>query len=449
MRCILLLIACLVSSLFIAPSPYALAQQIAAPAAGASAAMPDTPLGRCAGAWLRMVRDGTEADARAFESTYRAPARLAERSIDERVARLQGLRAEFGQLRIDKVTQSSDRQLAVTATGPRGPVLLEFAFDGDGKLDTISITSSTESVPSAPIDGARRGKIVEAMCRALREEYVFPEKGEAMAKAIAATAAAGGYDAIADERALAERLTTDARAVVNDRHLRVRLSPQGPAPQGQELVPSDDEARRENWGFRSCEIVEGNVGVLRFDAFIAHEEAKRVADAALAFLGRCDALIFDLRQNGGGSPEMINHLAGYLFEKPTLLNRMVDRSGAVTGEGSSDAEVSGQRFRADLPVFVVTSARTFSGAEEFAYDLQALGRATVVGETTGGGAHPVRMIRLDDRLAVVMPHLRAQNPVTGTNWEGTGVKPDVEVPAGQAMERAIGLARERVAGARR
>ncbi|MDZ4754542.1 MAG: S41 family peptidase [Phycisphaerae bacterium] len=232
---------------------------------------------------------------------------------------------------------------------------------------------------------------------------------------------------------------------MNDKHLRVRIAPElQQAGRASPMGPTPEEARRENWGFKGCEIADGNIGVLRFDAFVPTDEAKRVADAAMAFLGRCDALVFDLRQNGGGSPEMICYLSGYLFDKPTLLNRMKDRNGSVVREGFSAESVQGERFAADLPAYVVTSNRTFSGAEEFAYNLKNLSRATIVGETTGGGAHPVKAVRLDDRTVIMMPHMRAENPISQTNWEGTGVKPDVEVPAEGALEKALELARTKL-----
>lgn len=436
-----------IGSIGLAPGGYATAAVPTEPPT-TSAVIPDTSQGRCVKDWLRLVREGTEADARAFESTYRSAARLAERSIDERVARLPSLRAEFGKLQVERVAQPSPGRIDVNAAGPAGPVLLEFAFDASGKLEAITITSEgTAAMQSRPLDAARRAKLVETLCSALREEYVLPDQGAAMADAVSKAAAAGAYDSITDERALVERLTADVRAVNNDKHLRVRIAPEdeGGSAQPRALGATHDEARRNNWAFRSCEIAEGNIGVLRFDLFIPDDEAKRVADAAMAFLARCDALVFDLRANGGGSPEMINYLSGYIFEKPTLLNRMLDRTGSVIGEAFSDAEVRGERFPADLPVFVVTSGRTFSGAEEFAYNLQNLKRATIVGEVTGGGAHPVRPVRLDERIMVIMPYMRAQNPVTGTNWEGVGVKPDVIVPADKALDRAIELARAQAA----
>ncbi len=205
-----------------------------------------------------------------------------------------------------------------------------------------------------------------------------------------------------------------------------------------------DAMRAENYAFRKVEILPGNIGYLKFDMFADSDEARETAGAAMGFLRHCDAIVFDLRTNGGGSPAMIDFLCGYLFEEPAHLNDMVDRDGKMVSEHWSLKEVPGERFAKDVPVFVLTSSRTFSGAEEFSYDLKNLKRATIVGETTGGGAHPVRGERINDRFVLMVPYMRAQNPVTKTNWEGTGVEPDVKLPASEALEKAQALARQAI-----
>ena len=430
----------------VSPSP-APSTRIMAIASSLAVDLPDTPLGRCAAAWFKLMASGDPDEARAFETTYRAPKRLAETPIEKRVARLPDLRGEFGTLTVTGVGTSSATSIALMVTSSaRGAIEVKFEFDSDGKLDGIQIASGGPSAPSQPLSAERRAKLIAAACAAVRNEYVFPDQGERMAVAIEKAEKSGTYDAIADERQFADRLTSDLRAVTNDRHLGVGIMPASDErPHSTAFGPSDDEARRANWQFKSCEVAPGNVGVVRFDGFNPSDEAKTVVDATFAFLARCDALVFDIRANGGGSPVLLNYLAGYLFEKPTLLNTMMDRSGAVIGEGYSDETVAGQRFAADLPVFVVTSSRTFSCAEEFAYDLQSLKRATIVGETTGGGAHPIKPVRLDERMIIRMPYIRANNPITNTNWEGCGVKPDVEAPADKAIARAIELARVKIA----
>ena len=160
------------------------------------------------------------------------------------------------------------------------------------------------------------------------------------------------------------------------------------------------------------------------------------AVAAMAFVQNCDALVFDLRRNGGGSPGMVNFLSSHFFAEPTHLNSLWFRESDSTQDFWSLPGVPGVQ-RPEVPIVVLTSGDTFSGAEEFAYSLQALGRATLVGARTRGGAHPGRHIALGGPFGVFMPTGKAINPVTGTNWEGRGVIPDVEVPAEQALERAL------------
>lgn len=414
------------------------------PSTSPQADFPDTPSGRCARAWLALYADGGLDQVRAFEETFAGAARREQAAPETRLAKLLELREEFGGIAVAGVSAVGRNRLDVRARSERiGPVAFEFRFDEAGALASIAVAVERSRGPAArPIDADARARTVDAAARALRDEYVFPDVGAAMADAIRAALERGDYDAIGDDAALAARLSDDLQAISRDKHLRVRVMPKPAQAEERSLIaPDPSEARRRNWGFRSCEIADGNIGVLRFDVFSPEEEAKRIADSAFAFLARCDALVFDLRRNGGGSPEMIAYLTSYLLEEPTLLNRMLDRTGAVVGEAYTEADIPGRRFAPDLPIFIVTSDDTFSGAEEFTYNLRNLGRATVVGETTGGGAHPVRPVRLDDRFVVIMPHLRAQNPITGTNWEGTGIRPDVEIQADLALDKALELAR--------
>ena len=163
----------------------------------------------------------------------------------------------------------------------------------------------------------------------------------------------------------------------------------------------------------------------------------------MSFLGNVDAIIFDLRSNGGGDPKMVAYLSSYLFAQRTHLNDLYERKSGKTTEYWTRLDAPGKKL-ADQPAFVLTSSGTFSGAEEFSYNLKNLKRATIVGETTGGGAHPTGSHRLDDHFLIGVPFARAVNPITRTNWEGTGVEPDVKVAADQALDVAIKLAVDRI-----
>jgi C-terminal processing protease CtpA/Prc len=171
------------------------------------------------------------------------------------------------------------------------------------------------------------------------------------------------------------------------------------------------------------------------------------ATAAMNFLASSDALIVDLRQNGGGEPAMVALICSYLFDQPTHLNDLYERKGDTTAQYWTLPYVPGKRL-AGKPVFVLTSSRTFSGAEEFTYNLKNLKRATIVGETTGGGAHPVSGHKIDEHFSIGVPFARAINPISKTNWEGAGVEPDVKAPGAEALDVAKKLAMEAVRKAR-
>jgi hypothetical protein len=299
------------------------------------------------------------------------------------------------------------------------------------------------------VSAADRAAILDDLLRALGETYVFPETAKKMEAHVRQQEKSGVYAATADLRAFTEKLTEDLQSVSHDLHLRVRWTePEPPGASGQPPSPEErarrqaEFVRRENACFRKVELLAGNVGYVKLDCFLQADLGGGTAVAAMAFLAGADALIFDLRDNGGGSPSMIQLLTSYLVsgDEPTHLNSFYIRQGDRTEQYWTQAWVPGAR-KTGVPVFVLTSRRTFSAAEEFTYNLKNLKRATIVGETTGGGAHPVSEHRVEGHPVVMtLPFGRAINPITGTNWEGTGVAPDVAVPAAEALVTAHGRA---------
>ncbi|HEX4459590.1 MAG TPA: S41 family peptidase, partial [Polyangia bacterium] len=213
----------------------------------------------------------------------------------------------------------------------------------------------------------------------------------------------------------------------------------GPPPSARD----EAELQRDNCAFVKVEHLASNIGYVKLDGFADARVCAATATAAMGFLAYADAIIFDLRDNHGGDPYQVAHLASYLFETRTHLNDLFDRRLKRTTQFWTKPDVPGRKL-AGKPVFVLTSKHTFSAAEEFTYDLQNLKRATIVGETTGGGAHPVAMRRIDDHFAIGVPYERPVNPVTKTDWEGKGVVPDVKVPADQALATAQQLAGQRL-----
>ncbi|MEI6614434.1 MAG: S41 family peptidase [Chrysiogenales bacterium] len=319
-------------------------------------------------------------------------------------------------------------------------------------LLTCTFITRAQSQPQ-PIDNSEKKALVETVVSILQKQYVFPEVAKKMTDLIRKNLKAGKYMAVDDPRAFAGKLTEDLRSISRDRHLGVRYAPE----RIREMKTTDDAKKKadqefqkkldriDNYGFKEIKILSGNVGCLKFNYFSAAQEAFQVAVGAMAFLANCDALIIDLRENGGGNPEMIQLLSSYFFAgEPRHLNSFYYRLDEKTEQYWTLPFVPGSKL-AETDLYVLTSDYTFSGAEEFTYNLKNMKRATIVGETTGGGAHPVKMEILNDHFVVGVPYARAVNPISKTNWEGTGIEPDVKVPADQALKKAHFMALEKLA----
>jgi hypothetical protein len=291
------------------------------------------------------------------------------------------------------------------------------------------------------VDDARRRAVIDGIAKELEAHYIFPDVANRMIAAVREHLAHGDYDKITQGDEFAEALTKDLRDVSHDLHLGVMF---GHPPQRRGGAPEDMHAvlRAMNYGFGAIERMPGNVAHVVIDGFPPIPDDARDGIANLmSQVADADALIVDLRHNHGGSPETVALVASYLFDTPTHINDMYDRdTGAITASWTL-GDVKGARFGGKKPMYVLTSKETFSGGEELAYDLQALRRARTVGETTGGGAHPVGPHPIDGSFTIRVPSGRPINPVTKTDWEGVGVKPDIPVAAdaalGEAHRRAV------------
>jgi len=310
--------------------------------------------------------------------------------------------------------------------------------------------------PDSIIDASMRAKVIDGVLRRLDEGYVVPEKAAEMAQAVRARARQGAYDRVVSAQAFADTLTYDLQAVSHDRHLRVVYRSRGVPEETLDGEPSADQRRERaafgrlvNYGLERAERLAGNVGYLEIRSFdFDAATVDSALAAAMTFLANTDALIIDVRRNGGGDPAMVAAVCSYLMPPGTLINKFYWRPLNRWDEFRTGA-VHGRHYGATKPVYVLTSDRTFSGAEEFAYDVQTQRRGEVVGDTTGGGAHPGGMRRVTEQFGVWVPAGRAVNPVTGTDWEGTGVRPDVPVPSAAALRTAHLRALERLLAAER
>jgi hypothetical protein len=288
--------------------------------------------------------------------------------------------------------------------------------------------------------------VVALIIELIEDNYVLVEKAQEITNSLQTKLAGGGYDALADVHTLARAVTADLQAISKDRHLRVWHDPEQAADIERRVErdrPSDDQDQRrmaffrhQNYGFMKVERLTGNVGYLDLRNFVESEVGGETAVAAMSFLANSNAIIFDLRRNGGGSPSMVQLLTSYLLDaEPRHLNSFHFRPADSYRQFWTFPHVPGKRM-SDLPVYVLTSRYTFSAAEEFTYNLKHMERATIVGETTAGGAHPVRRHSATEGFVIAIPFGRTINPITNTSWEGTGVEPHIAVPQEQALQTA-------------
>lgn len=298
------------------------------------------------------------------------------------------------------------------------------------------------------MDAKAQEEVVGKIAGLLRENYVFPDVADAAGKFVLSQQSKGAYAGATGAQDFAERLTHDLQSISHDRHMRVFIAPPMLMTHDKEDT-AERETRflhqdaRNNFGFVKVERLSGNVGYLDLRGFSPAQFGGATAIAAMNFLANTDAVIIDLRKNGGGDPSMIQLISSYFFKEATHLNNLYWRKGDRTDQFWTSPYVPGKSM-ADTPLYVLTSARTFSGAEEFSNNMKVLKRARLIGETTGGGANPGDFFPVAAGLGMFIPTGRAVNPVTGTNWEGKGVEPDEKVPAAEALNVAYKEALEKI-----
>ena len=320
---------------------------------------------------------------------------------------------------------------------------------------STNLQSQQGNLTGITVDNNTKQQTVNKIVKMLKETYVFPKTAKKMGVFLKQQITSGVYDSITDPMMFAEKLTADLQSVSNDKHLRVRFNPEnakimldeiknGPNPEEEKRWK--EQMKQDNYGFKKVERLPGNIGYVDFRNFAPPEYSKQTVANVMGFLENTDAIIFDLRLNGGGDPAGVQLICSYLFgDKPVHLNDLYYRPEDETREFWTLRKVDGKKMP-DIPVYVLTSSYTFSGAEEFTYNLKNLKRAVIIGETTGGGAHPGGVDPINDKFVIFIPNGRAINPVTKTNWEGTGVTPDVFVKSELALEQAQMLALEKLAG---
>ncbi len=299
-------------------------------------------------------------------------------------------------------------------------------------------------------------QLIDSINLSLHDNYVFPDKAQLISKSLRLQVKSEAYDSIFnDPHKLAIQIQEDIYKTHRDPHMVVEYNPGWSGHSQGYTGPSEVETMQfkkivtdNNFTFKKVEFLPGSIGYLSFDVFVEFiEEAKPIIASALGFLANSKAIIIDLRENTGGEPEMVSQLESYFFKEKTLMNVIINRSkGDTTLYYADPAKTDGLNL--SMPLYILTSKKTFSGGEDFSYGMQQAKRATIVGEVTGGGAHPTNSFSVGQGFIVHIPFGRSSNPVTKTDWEGTGVIPDVKVEAANALIKAQELIfRERQANA--
>jgi hypothetical protein len=320
------------------------------------------------------------------------------------------------------------------------PVVLVFAFGIalSAGLRNPSVMVRVPLADDAKLDAAERRRVVEGVIRDVREHYFDKDVAERVVDALAAHERSGEYHALGEAEAFAALLTKQMRDVSHDMHLEVVYSrdrlPEHPgAPSAESVANYRRALEREHCTFETVKILPHMIGYLKLTSFPDVSICRSTAVAAMAALNGAHAVIFDLRDNRGGSPEMVMLISAYLFDHPEY---MYSPREAPTERSWTRSPVAGNRL-ANKPVYVLTSGTTWSAAEQFSYDLKMLKRATLVGEKTRGGAHAGVFYRIDDHFGVGIPEAKVVNPFSKSDWAGVGVEPDVRVKAAEALGVAV------------
>jgi hypothetical protein len=316
-------------------------------------------------------------------------------------------------------------------------------------LATAALLAVEVHAQKTTLTTADRRAVLLGTADLIENRYVIEDTARALADQLRRDATADRWRDQSDPEAFATALTAHLRSASGDGHLGLsyRATPLAEEVEAAERTYTAEEMDRWygphlNYGFEQVRRFDGNVGYLDLRVFAPTSTAGEVAAAVMTVLSQSTALIIDLRENGGGHGDMAHLLAAYLLDKPQPMSGGYDRPSDTREWALTPAWVPGRRYGPGRPVYVLISNRTFSAAEGFAYDLQALRRVTVVGERSGGGAHPFKYRRVHPHFVLSLAEGRSINPITGGNWQGTGVVPDVAVPADQALETALALARE-------
>ena len=298
-----------------------------------------------------------------------------------------------------------------------------------------SCAQETEkSEPEKELSRDNLFEVVQTLATTIENKYVLETEAKRISAKLMQRAREGKFDQVKSNEELATTLTRSLIEISQDRHFAVTYAPDYEAP--KEDLPDPEAGKLHNFGIREEKRIDGNIGYLRFSGFHDPTVGFEPFVAAIQLLKNADAIILDLRENGGGSESMAT-IVSSCFVPPgkTQFSSMVTRGNGSTRQRWNTPYLE-QRLD-EQPLFILTSQATFSAAEAVAYDLQSLKRAVIVGERTGGGAHKIEFPALVKGFRMQLPIEKAVNPITRSNWEKVGVTPDIECTESDSFHRAI------------
>jgi len=298
-------------------------------------------------------------------------------------------------------------------------------------MKVLAVLSALTLAQNAVLTSNDTPEVLRAVGAALKQGYLYPDIGQRLSDLLETKLATGEFAGIRNPVELGDSITSLLQKETNDPHLIVWAA--GGAPAALRSITGTPMVAR-------AERLAGNIGYIDLRTFIGKVEK---VDAAFAAVQEPSALIIDVGQNLGGDPPVVQYISSYLFAERTHLLDTLAREDAVPQERWTLDRVAGQRLP-DIPVYVLTSGRTFSAAESFAFGLQVAKRATIVGERTRGGGHFVRPQLLPRGFQMLVPIGRAYDPRTGKGWQADGIMPNIEVPYSQALATAIADAQRRI-----
>jgi retinol-binding protein 3 len=413
---------------------------------------PHTAAGLQLSQWLTAFNTANETILLAYHQEH-FPYSVANKDMST-IGRELSFSKGTGGFELHRILDSLSYELTVLLKGKHSSVrvLVSICVDETAshpvtKFRITTIAAPDDLIPelceALKLDGEKRFSVVHNLTEALMENYISKASAKKISAALIDNLQNGKYDNLKDARDLVEILTDDLHAVGNDLHMHVlfgALPQNGTAPPKKEIW---QHLRSINFGFGHIKRFRHDIFGLSIRGFVPSELPKVDGEIAkrMSAVANASALIIDLRENRGGSPHTVSRVLSYLFgEEKIHIIDIYDAKANTTEEFWTDPEVHGTKFGPTKPIYVLISNKTISGGEEMAYDLQGLGRATLVGETTAGAANPGSVVPLEKWYMAIIPRSYPKSPVTGTNWQGTGVGPDVRVKASDALGVAYGMA---------